>query len=282
MRSRFSLTPGRIMVASRAAEPRAEWRTALEIEGHKVTEAATCDQAVRRACHSVHDILILDASMDAPEGSDGTRGSGLCRAIRSKSGLGIVMVACDETTQERIDWLNAGADDFVSAPFIVAELLARVRAILRRMDRSGERNREIVLQDRTIDLKSHQVRGPGNSVARLTPKEFLVLQHLVTNADRPLPHQSLAQAIWQRESGGEYVRIVIGQLRRKLETDPNHPRYIVTERSLGYRFRMPPPAAAADIRVPESSISALGPAQASKDQLHQPAVTPAAFNQPSQ
>jgi two-component system, OmpR family, KDP operon response regulator KdpE len=116
-----------------------------------------------------------------------------------------------------------------------------VRAILRRVDRFKDR-RPIILLDREVDLRSYEITGPGSQIARLTPKELLVLQYLVAHANEPRTTQALAQTIWQRDGKGEleYVRIVIRQLRRKLEPVPGKPRYILNERSAGYRFQMPP------------------------------------------
>ena len=224
-----------MLVASSHAGKRRELRAALELEGHRVAEAATADQTIQKACDGPHEMLVMDWVVD------GIAAPGLCRAIRSKSDLGIVVLADDDSKQSRIDTLNSGADDFVPVPFVVAELLARVRAILRRLRRSREEGSQIILQDRAVDLRSHKVRGPDGRVCHLTPKEFLVLQHLVAHADEPSTYQSLAQSVWRRDAGGEieYLRIVIKQLRRKLEADPDNPRYIHTERSVGYRFHMP-------------------------------------------
>jgi len=118
-----------------------------------------------------------------------------------------------------------------------------VRALLRRVAWSRTEGHQIVLADRAIDLKAYEVKGPGNHVSHLTPKEFLVLRYLVAHADKPRTLQHLAQTIWQRDGSGEveYVRNVIRQLRRKLEPDPDNPRYILTDRSAGYRFQLPPP-----------------------------------------
>jgi two-component system KDP operon response regulator KdpE len=159
-----------------------------------------------------------------------------------KSDLGIIVLGDhDDTTQDRIDALNAGADDYVPSPFVLRELLARVRAVLRRVNRFDGEEHQIILQDRSIDLKSYEVRGPGSRVSHLTPKEFLLLQCLVAHPNKAFTHQRLAQTVWQRDGGGEveYLRIVIRQLRRKLEPDPDKPRYILTERSVGYRFELP-------------------------------------------
>jgi two-component system, OmpR family, KDP operon response regulator KdpE len=229
------MSSGRILVASIHEEMRKDLRSALEFDGHEVTEAVTVAQTIHEACFEIHDALILNCVMDeiaAPR---------ICRAVRPKSDLGIIVLGGENATSA-IDALNAGADDFVPAPFVMGELLSRVRAILRRVPRSG-RN-EIVLPDGTIDLESREIRHRDGRVSHLTPKEFEVLQSLVTPANKPRTHQSLAQTVWQRDGRGEveYMRVVVGQLRRKLEPDPENPRYILTERAVGYRFNLPPVA----------------------------------------
>jgi two-component system KDP operon response regulator KdpE len=226
---------GRILIASIASEKRLELRSALEFDGHEVMEADTADRTIQQACSEMHDVLIADSFMD------GIAAYGLCRAIRPKSNLGIIVLGGQSATSA-IDALNAGADDFVSTPFVMAELLSRVRAILRRIARPGRK--EIVLPDGTIDLETREIRHRDGRVSHLTPKEFLVLQSLVTPANKPRTHQSLAQTVWQRDGRGEveYMRVVVKQLRRKLEPDPENPRYILTERSVGYRFYLPPVA----------------------------------------
>jgi two-component system KDP operon response regulator KdpE len=225
---------GRIVLASGNAQHRIELQSALLIDGHRVVEVQDSDQALRIAVRRMHDVLILDSDIE------GSSSCELCRSIRSKSDIGIIVVSSDDASQTRIDALNAGADDFVPLPVIAAELLARVRAILRRVSRAGERA-QIILQDREVDLKSFQVKGPGTSVSHLTPKEFLVLQYLIAQGNKPSPTQTLAQTIWQRDGSGgaEYVRAVIRQLRLKLEPIPANPRYIITDGVAGYRFQMP-------------------------------------------
>lgn len=225
-------------MASSGAEERKELRTGLEFEGHHVSEAETADQTLEETCSGLHHVLILAS------GFEGIEPYGLCRTIRQKSDLGIIVVAGNDTKQGLIDVLNAGADDYLASPFVVQELLARVRAVLRRVTRFDEEGHQIILQDRAIDLQSHKIKGPGRRVSRLTPKEFLVLQCLVAHANKAFTHQNLAQTVWQRDGGGEveFMRAVIRQLRLKLEPDPDNPRYILTERSVGYRFHMPPPA----------------------------------------
>jgi two-component system KDP operon response regulator KdpE len=229
------VTSGRIIVAGSDRQERQELRAALELEGHQITEAETVDRTLEETGSRLHHTLILASEFD------GLKPHELCRTIRLESDLGIIVLAGDGARQGRIDALNAGADDFIPVPFVWPELLARVRAILRRVVRDNEQNQQIVLQDRAIDLRSHRIKGPGDREIHLTPKEFLVLKQLISNANKLLTHQSLSQSVWQRDAGGEveYMRIVIKQLRRKLEPDPDNPRYICTERAAGYRFHLP-------------------------------------------
>ena len=223
---------GRVVVASRSAQRRKDLRVALEHQRLAVVEAETATQTIQETHSPSNRLLILDAAIGAGVPHE------LCRAIRAKADLGVIVLAGDNSTQARIDLLNAGADDLVADPFVLEELMARVRALLRRVTRVSDKASRVELEDRTIDLRSHCVYGPGERVAHLTPKEFHVLRDLVAYAGQPRTLQHLAQTIWQRDASGdmEYVRMVIGQLRRKLEPDPDHPKYILTERAVGYRF----------------------------------------------
>jgi two-component system KDP operon response regulator KdpE len=226
---------GRILVASLGAEEQRELRTMLEYEGHQVTDADAAADVLRCIASGGYDLLILETG-PAPAAA-----FSLCSAVRSKSNLGIIVLSSEDSGQTRIDALNTGADDFLPPGFVRAELLARVRAILRRVNLASGKPHQVVLPDRAINFHSHQITGPDGRVAHLTPKECLVLEHLVTNANRPLTPQTLARTVWQRDGGGqiEFVRIVVKQLRRKLEPDPDNPRYILTQRSVGYQFQMP-------------------------------------------
>jgi two-component system KDP operon response regulator KdpE len=232
--SKMAEAGGRVLVAGGDELQRSQLRMALECEGYHVTETEKTDQAITKARSREHDVLIVDSGMTESGPCE------LCRAIRSKSDVGIIVLAGNVPSQARIDALNSGADDFIPAPFLLAELMARVRAIMRRVTRSVG-DFQIFLEDREVDLKSHKIKGPGDRVSHLTPKEFLVLQYLITHANHARTPQNLAQSIWQRDGKGEveYVRIIIRQLRRKIEVNPDRPRYILTERSAGYRFDFP-------------------------------------------
>ena len=225
------MTGGNVILATNAAGGRQALRKALEFEGHEVTETHTAAEALRRARAGGHDLMLMDSVIDGIAAHD------LCRKMRPRSTLGIIVLGGEGTSA--IDSLNAGADEYVRAPHIAAEIAARVRAILRRVMRRSRP--QIVLHDRTVDLDSHKVHHRDGQASHLTPKEFLVLLQLTTHANQSRTHRSLAQTVWQRDGSGEveFVRIVVNQLRRKLEPDPNNPRYILTERSVGYRFHMP-------------------------------------------
>ena len=229
----------RIVVASSDDARRRDLRTALESELHRVSEAASGEEAEEAVRFEYADLLILDANL---EGCDLF---GFCRGLRQESDLGIITLISAGSDQCRIDALNAGADDYLPEHYEFGELLARVRAILRRVRRPDEPHEHIFLDDRAIDLRAHKVQGPGSQIANLTPKEFLVLKCLVTRGGDAVTNRQLAQRVWQRDGTGdvEYVRVVIGQLRRKLEPDHNRPKYILTERAVGYRFRVPLPPA---------------------------------------
>jgi two-component system KDP operon response regulator KdpE len=251
-RSRSSVKAGRIIVAGSGAEERTELRIVLELEGHQVAEAETASRTLQESCGGRHHLLILAS------GFEGIEPHALCRRIRLKAALGIIIVAGNDTTQARIDAWNAGADDYLSSPFVYRELLALVRAVLRRVTHLEDDGPEIVLHDRTIDLQSHEIRGPGSRVSRLTPKEFLALQFLAAHPGMAFTHRNLAQTAWQQDGAGkaEYMRSVIRQLRLKLESDPNHPRYIVSESSAGYSFQMPPAAGQCDTSELASPLEA--------------------------
>lgn len=234
-RSRSTAKPGRIIVAGSDAEQRTELRIVMELEGHRVMEATDADQLLEMARGGSHRVLILASR------SGEMNPYALCRRIRLESDLGIIVLAADDTAQGRIDLWNAGADDYLASPFVYRELQARVRALLRRVTRIEAEGPEIVLPHCAIDLQTRQIKGPGGRVSSLTPKEFLVLEFLAAHANMAFTCRNLAQSAWQEEGAGkaEYLRLVIRQLRRKLEPNPDQPRYIISERSAGYRFNLP-------------------------------------------
>jgi len=162
-----------------------------------------------------------------------------CRAIRSGSDVPIIMLTVRNTERDKVLALDAGADDYVVKPFGVEELLARIRAALRRSTLT-ESEPAFVSKDLTIDFDKRVVMVKGQPV-RLTPKEFDLLRLLVANKGKALAHRRLLQVVWGPDYGEEteYLRVFINQLRKKIEPDPRHPRYIRTEPWVGYRFEAP-------------------------------------------
>jgi two-component system KDP operon response regulator KdpE len=154
----------------------------------------------------------------------------------------MVVLSVRSSEKDKVAALDAGADDYITKPFSVPELLARIRAALRRVPLADDVTRRVIrLEDVEINLETRRVARNGVEV-RLTPKEFDLLHYLVANPNAPIPHGKLLQAVWGPDYGQEveYLRVFVNQLRKKLEPDPSKPRYIVTEPWVGYRFLLPP------------------------------------------
>jgi two-component system, OmpR family, KDP operon response regulator KdpE len=152
------------------------------------------------------------------------------------------MLTVRDSEKDKVEALDAGADDYVTKPFGTPELLARIRAALRRMPLASEdAPRAICLGESvTVDFQSHQVRARGREI-RLTPKECQLLRYLVAHPNRTIPHRELLQAVWGADYGDEleYLRVFVNQLRKKIEANPARPKYLLTDPWAGYRFRPP-------------------------------------------
>jgi two-component system KDP operon response regulator KdpE len=180
------------------------------------------------------DIVLLDIAMP------GMDGFAVLRELRTFSDVPVIMLTARDDVLDKVKGLELGADDYVTKPFDHLELLARVKALLRRLDMPQPVSRAPSFKsgNLTMDFATHEVRLDGERVP-LTATEYKLLYHLVRNAGRVLPHETLLAKVWGREYIDEidYLRVYIRRLRRKLEEDPEHPRHILTERGLGYRFR---------------------------------------------
>jgi len=205
----------------------------LRIRGFEVLEAGNGLEAVALWEREDPHLLILDIMMPHMDGLE------VCRRIREHSVVPIIVLTALDTESDKVTALDLGADDYLTKPFGVEELLARVRAVLRRtqsetMPLTGGLKQ---FGDLEIDLAGHVLRRQGVEV-RLSPTEFSLLGQLITNAGKVLTHRLLLQRIWGSEYGGEavYLRVYINRLRQKLESDPANPRYILTEPGVGYRF----------------------------------------------
>ncbi|MFB3921244.1 MAG: response regulator transcription factor [Terriglobia bacterium] len=229
------MSAGRILVVDDDPQIRRVMRTTLTASGYEVSDARSGEQALEKIRAEKYDLVLLDVNMP------GMGGMGACREIRRSFEGAIIMLTVRNTEQDKVEALDAGADDYVTKPFSTPELLARIRAALRRAPPSGLEPRRVTLGDAVIDFEARHVRHPHRET-RLTPKEFDLLRYLVTHSNRPLSHRELLQAVWGPDYGDEveYLRVFINQLRKKVEPDPTNPQYILTEPWLGYRFYLPP------------------------------------------
>ena len=209
-------------------------RTSLTSHGYEVRSAADGISALETFGDFSPDLVITDLSMPNLNGIE------LCRSLRQLSPVPILVLSVKGEEKTKVEALDAGADDFVTKPFSMEELLARVRATLRRAPApTGDDVDPTVLEagDFKLDVETRKVIVLGKEI-HLTPKEFELLAHLIRHAGKVLTHRKLLTTIWGANYAEqtEYLRVFIGQLRKKIEPDPASPRYILTEPWIGYRF----------------------------------------------
>jgi len=235
----------KILIVDDAQQVRRVLRTALSSQGYTIYEAATGEEALDAIRASVPDAILLDVNMP------GMGGLETCREIRRTMDVPILMLTVRNSERDKVLALDAGADDYVVKPFGMQELLARIRAALRRRSAPGKET-SFATKDLSIDFEARVVAVRGRDV-HLTPKEFELLRHLVLNAGKPLSHRRLLQAVWGPDYGDEpeYLRVMINQLRKKLESDPARPKLILTEPWVGYRFQAPHESKPAKTEQPE-------------------------------
>ena len=229
------MSAGRILVVDDDPQIRRAMRATLSSKGYEVGDARTGEEALDRLRAEAYDLVLLDINMP------GMGGMETCRLIRAGSEIAIIMLTVSNTEKDKVDALDAGADDYVTKPFSMPELLARIRASLRRMPLAAYTGpQQLRLGEVEIDFASRQVIARGRTV-RLTPKEFELLSCLVAQPNRTISHRELLQAVWGPDYGAEaeYLRVFINRLRKKLEPDPAKPRFLVTDAWTGYRFCLP-------------------------------------------
>ncbi len=230
------MNAGRILVVDDEPQIRRVLRATLTSRGYEVVDARTGEEALEALRDSRFNLVLLDINMP------GIGGLETCREIRASSEIAIIMLTVHNAEADKVAALDAGADDYVTKPFSTPELLARIRAALRRQPSAGEGAPESIrLEDVEIKLATRRVVVQGRE-SRLTPKEFDLLQYLLANPNVAIPHARLLQAVWGPDYGDqvEYLRVFVNQLRKKIEPDPAHPRFLLTEPWVGYRFAIPP------------------------------------------
>jgi len=224
-----------VLVVDDEPQLRRAMKATLTDIGYCVIEAKTGEEALERIRADAPDLVLLDLNMP------GIGGLETCRAIRETSDLPVIVLSVRDTERDKVQVLDAGADDYVTKPFGIQELLARIRAAMRRVPEGAEKAGVLtVSDDLQLDFASRRATVRGRAV-RLTPKEFDLLKFLVDHANKPVPHRKLLQTVWGPDYGDEveYLRVVVNQLRKKIEPLPSEPRYLLTEPWVGYKFALP-------------------------------------------
>jgi len=212
-------------------------RANLEARGYEVHLAQDGVEAVELAGMVAPDVIVLDVNMPAMDGIEA------CRRVRQWSNVPIIMLSIRGDEKDKVRALDEGADDYVTKPFGIEELLARIRVALRRSAAtSTPETPTFVCGDLEVDFSNRVVKRHEQAV-KMTPTEYELLVYLVTNAGKVLTHKQILHNVWGPEYGeeSEYVRVFMRQLRSKIEDDPSNPQYIVTEPRVGYRFVKPAP-----------------------------------------
>ena len=206
-------------------------RTELTSAGYEVDDAKTGEEALGKVREFRPDLVLLDINMP------GMGGLAACRAIRADANVALIMLTVHNTEAAKVEALDAGADDFVTKPFSTPELLARIRAALRRLPVTPSSPSMLRVGQLTIDFTARTV-SRGHTSAHLTPKELDLLRYLTQHANEAVSHRELLQAVWGPDYGDQvdYLRVFIKNLRKKIEPSPDSPQYITTEPWVGYRF----------------------------------------------
>ena len=210
-------------------------RHKLEREGYAVLSAQDGVKGLDLLLKERPDLVLLDVLLPMMDGWE------TCRRIRQLSDVPIILITCLSEEHDKVRGLELGADDYITKPFGLMELVARVRAALRRRDYSMTRNAFVTVDNRlTVDRKRRQAFVEGEAVS-LSPIEYRLLTCFLDNVDRVVTHRSLLTQVWGWEYADEtdYLKVHIHNLRKKIEREPGDPTYILTERGLGYRFRIP-------------------------------------------
>jgi len=226
------VSAGRILVVDDQAKIRRFMRSTLVSEGYEVSEAKTGEAALEGIRELRPDLVVLDMNMP------GMGGLEACRAIRRDSNIAVIMLTVRNSEEDKVAALDAGADDFVTKPFSTPELMARIRATLRRVPNAQSSPKKIRVGAIFIDFDARTVSQEGESV-HLTPKELDLLRYLTQRANQVLSHRELLQAVWGPDYGDQvdYLRVFVKNLRKKIEANPEDPQYILTEPWVGYRFK---------------------------------------------
>ena len=209
-------------------------KTALSSEGYEIGEAKSAEEAFDMVREERFDLILLDVNMP------GMNGIEACREFRRTSEIGIIMLTVRDTEADKVSALDAGADDYVTKPFNMPELLARVRSSLRRVPYLAVNGPAVIrFGDVEVNSETRHVTVGGKDV-RFTPKEFDLLHYLAAHPNTTVSHAKLLQTVWGPDYANElaYLHVFVNQIRKKIEPDPSAPRYLLTEMRVGYRFSL--------------------------------------------
>jgi len=228
------MSAGRILVVDDDPQIRRVMRVTLTGQSYEVDDVKDGQAALEKLRDARFDLVLLDMNMP------GMGGLETCRLIRAQSDVGIIMLTVRDTEADKVEALDAGADDYITKPYNAPELLARIRAALRRTPSTQEPTGLLFLGDVEINFNARQVTADGRTV-RLTPKEFELLKYLVAHANKTVSHRELLQAVWGPDYGDQvdYLRVFVNQLRKKIEPKPSSPVFLITEPWVGYRLHVP-------------------------------------------
>ena len=229
------MSAGRILVIDDEPQIRRLMRTTLIGAGYEVEDAKSGEEGLEKLSHFHPDLVLLDMNMP------GMGGLAACKWIRADKNVAIIMLTVRDSEEDKVAALDAGADDFVTKPFSTPELLARIRAALRRVPALQMSPDRIRVGSLVIDFGARTVSKGGEPI-HLTPKELDLLRYLTHHANQVVPHRELLQSVWGADYGREvdYLRVFIKNLRKKIEKNPDAPEYITTEPWVGYRFNGTP------------------------------------------
>ena len=207
-------------------------KTILSAHHFRVAAAANGEQGLALAVAQPPDVIILDLTLPDMDGIK------VCEQVREWSRVPIIVLSVRDSERDKVAALDRGADDYLTKPFGIEELLARIRVALRHSDHAGSRQSVIKAGPVVVDLARHIVTRSGEEI-RVTATEFKLLAYLAGHADRVLTHQAILTHVWGSPEADhvEYLRVYIGQLRKKLETNPDDPQILLTEPGVGYRFK---------------------------------------------
>jgi two-component system, OmpR family, KDP operon response regulator KdpE len=228
----MSEPPLRVLVADDEPQIRRFLRVSLIAQGYHISEAATGEQVLAKALAESPDLIVLDLGLPDMDGQD------VIRRVREWSTVPIIVLSVRERESEKVRALDGGADDYITKPFGMEELMARIRTALRHRIQAEAKETVFHSDDLVVDLGKRLVTVAGREL-KLTPKEYELLRLLVTHAGKVLTHQQLLRGVWGAgyTNEAQYLRVYIGQLREKIEVDPSQPRHIITEPGVGYRLR---------------------------------------------